>query len=83
MIYRRSVRTNKWHAALVTVERNNTGSGFEYDIRINSDPLHPSASAYLTAKKARDLAAALIKAAEIVEERVMRPKRKRKVGVKP
>jgi hypothetical protein len=71
MILRRSIRTNRWHVVLVTVGRNDLGAGFgfEYDIHINSDPPNRGTSAYLTPAKARELAATLIKAAEIVETR--------------
>jgi len=74
MILRRCIRTNKWHAVSVSVTRNNLGTGFgyEYDIRINSDPGVRSASSYLTPDKARELAALLLKAADVVDAKTMR-----------
>lgn len=71
---RRIVRTNKWHAVSVTVERNDLGTpiGVEWDIRINSIPGNETASTYLTPQKARDLADALKAAAKLVEKKSKR-----------
>jgi len=64
---KRTIRTNRWHAVTLKTERN---CG-EVDIRINSMPDadgHPDrCSAYLTPKKARELAAQLIRFAKHVE----------------
>jgi len=77
MILKRCIRTNRWHAVSVSVARNNLGAGFgfEYDIRINSEPSNPTTAAYLTPEKARALAKVLVDAAKMVEKRVRKERK--------